>query len=126
MGLVLLAVLVPAFGGVDGPWPFVRWTMFSQPGPVESDAITVVTINEDGDEQVYEDPVLPGGFVRDLYQPRWSSLDAAGREADCQRMRTALDQRGLAAVRIELWTWTLLDRSGDRPANVEREVLFRC
>ena len=125
-GLIVLGVAVPAFGGFDGPWPFVRWTMFSRPGPVRSDAITVVAVDRDGTERSYEGPTLPGGFVRDLYQPRWNDLGPQGRQDDCRRMRRDLAGPTLTSVRIELWTWTLLDRSGDRPARVDREVLITC
>lgn len=126
VAVVIILVGVPAIIGGPQIWPFLAWGMFAGPGPERTDAVTVIGVTAGGEELVRDDALLPGGFLREVYEPRWERLDGAGRNADCTRMLTALEGDGAVAVRVEDWSWDPVERSGDHPASVSREVLHRC
>ena len=134
--------LLTSLGAVPGPWPFVDWPMFSEPGPRTSDRVLPVAVLADGTDVPLEGDRLPGAYRTDALQAVWPRLDDDERALLCGRVLADLrdgapgaavppQARGdrVVAVRLEEWDWRPLERDADdvtAPADLTRTVLLTC
>jgi hypothetical protein len=122
--LAILAVF--GFGQLEA-WPFTNWYMFSFVEPKIDRVARVVAVSPDGSERTLDGATLPLGLLNHPLMQRIDRADAADRGRICASLLAAAREGAeTIAVRVEERSWVVLDRRGDRPANVTTTVHLEC
>jgi hypothetical protein len=122
--IVLLAVF--GFGQLES-WPFTNWYMFSGVEPAVANVGRVIAVAPDGAESILGTDALPDGLLSHRLLQRFERASGDERARLCGELLDAARAAGPAReVRIERRSWRVLDRAGDRPANVATTVIEVC
>jgi hypothetical protein len=120
--------LLAVFGfGQRESWPFTWWYMFSGVEPAVAHVGRAVAVTPDGRETALGSDALPAGLLSHRLLQRFARASAAERSRLCTQLLTAARVRGpVEEVRVVERSWRVLDRDGDRPANIETRTVEVC
>lgn len=122
--LGLLAVF--GFGQLEA-WPFTSWYMFSHVDPEIDHIASVIAVAPDGSERALGTETLPLGLLRHPLMQRLQRASAAERARVCEAaLAKARAHADVMELRLEERSYRVLDRDGDRPANVRTTVVALC
>jgi hypothetical protein len=114
------------FGQLEA-WPLTSWYMFSHVEPSVDRIASVIAVSPNGAERRLGLETLPLGL---LAHPLMQRLERAGpeeRTAVCGAVLVAARSHGaVREVRVVERSWRVLERAGDRPANVTTRVVAVC
>jgi hypothetical protein len=120
------AVALFGFGQLEA-WPFTSWYMFSHVEPRVERIASVVAVSPDGTERTLGADTLPLGLLSHRLLQRLEGQSIEKRAAVCGAVLTAARSRApVDRVTVVERSWHVLDRDGDRPANVTTRVLAIC
>jgi len=114
------------FGQLEA-WPLTSWYMFSHVEPSVIRIASVVAVAPDGAERRLGAETLPLGLLSHRLLQRFERAGPEERRMLCASVLSAARSRGpVAEVRVVERGWRVLDRAGDRPANVATRVVAVC
>ena len=126
VGGFIAVLAVFGFGQLEA-WPFTNWYMFSYVEPVVDRVANVIAVSPEGTERRLGTDALPLGLLNHPLMQRLDRASAADRIRICVSLLDAARSKGpVSRVRVEERTWVVLDRAGDRPANVRTIVRLVC
>jgi hypothetical protein len=101
--------------------------MFSHVEPFVERVGSVVAVSPDGTEQRLGTETLPLGLLSHRLLQRLERSGPEERTAVCGAVLVAARSRGsVAEVHVIERSWRVLDRGGDRPANVTTRIVAVC
>jgi len=101
--------------------------MFSFVEPKVDHIARVIAVAPDGSERTLDGSTLPLGLLNHPLMQRLDRSDAADRARICSSLLAAARSRvETSRIRVEERSWTVLERHGDRPANVTVAVRLEC
>jgi hypothetical protein len=126
VGIFIAIIAVFGFGQLES-WPFTNWYMFSTVEPTVDRVARVIAVAPDGSERRLDGNTLPLGLLNHPLMQRIDRADPRDRARICESLLSAARAKAPASsVRVEERTWVVLDRDGDRPANVRTNVRLEC
>ncbi|MCA1831925.1 MAG: hypothetical protein ABR548_07645 [Actinomycetota bacterium] len=123
--VVAFVLVIATFGfGQLEAWPFTSWYMFSHVEPAEVHVAEAFRVAPGGAVRPLSGDLVPLG----LQSHRLLAVIRRDEGGACAGLLRAARVHGGGDLEVRVYekSWRVLDRTGDRPAHVEKKLLAVC